>query len=200
MIKIANANSSLEYQDNHTATVNGTAVTANTFIIAKDMSNRNSISEDSNIYGISGANIEIDLSGGSVKVEEESINTEAFKQLIQTSPVKEDTRTPYRMIVDLKRIEHVLTLNGWLVDDTGNITNAGISNTALNKKKALCALQESGSTVRFYFRNEAFSALITKCKVDDDATVENVSTDAQGSVAKLKFTIQLWVGKDRANV
>ena len=187
----------LEYQDTHTTTVNGTAVGRNTFIMAKDMANANSLVSTSNVYGISGTNIEVDLSGGEVEVRQQG--SKRFMELmIPTSRIKRTTQSPIRKFIDLKKIEHTLTLKGWLTDDSGTITNTSLNNTALNKKKTLLAIQESGSATRFYFRQEAYACLIKQLDFRDIETEETSSSaESTGMAARLEFTIQLWVGLEK---
>jgi len=196
------------YQDSHTTTVGATAVSATTFIIAKDVAqtttgvakkNANALTTTANFYGIGGTNVEVDLSSGAIKVDENYKNEKP--KAINIPKRGKKALTLDSSYVELRRMSKTLTLTGWLTDDSGNITNTSpaTTNTALNKKKTLEAMAEEGGPIRFYYRNEAFMCSIDDLKFGDEyfETSPNTTDPTNELVAKIDFIINMTVGYER---
>jgi hypothetical protein len=197
---MANATSSAEYQNNHTATVGGTTVSATTLIIAKDCTtssgNYTTISSTSNIYGVSGTNVEVNLGAGTNSIERTG-NKTIIPLLLPTTDKNQAANTPNRTFIDLKRVEQLFIIKGVLSDDSGNITGTSIANSALNKAVFLLAMEEESGPIRLYYRNEAIMCILKQVRISDKYI--DVSTNDAGDqlVAKYDFEVQLWIGKPR---
>jgi hypothetical protein len=171
-----------------------------TLILAKDVTygdlSYNTISSTSNIYGVSGTNVEVNLSSGTNSIERTG-NKTIIPLLLPTTPKNQSTSVPNRDFIDLKRVEHLFIIKGVLSDDSGNITGTSIANSALNKAIFLLAMEEESGPMRLYYRNEAIMCILKQVRITDKYLDVSTTDSGDALVVKYEFEIQLWVGKPK---
>lgn len=190
------------YSDTHTTTNYGTAVTANTCIIAKDYSPQGSnvMTTTGNNYGVGGTNVEVDLLGDAYMVEDQQNKTISTLSIpIPPDQSSRQNNVPNYKLIDLKRADNLFVIRGYFTDNSAvNITNTSpaVSSNVKGKKKVLKAMLEQGGVVRLYWRLEAYVCTLKQVIVKDTFEGETDTMSNIQNVAKREFTIQMIMGRD----